>query len=66
MVVQIIIGQSELDHRLRRRLPVLGDVYADFILVSDFGWNPSPLGGVGAEPNVGTHLHFLKFLDAND
>lgn len=67
MVVQIIIGQSEFDHRLRRRLTVLGDVHADFILMSDFGWDPSPLGGVGPEPNVGTHLHVLKFLGtAND
>ena len=64
MVVQIIICQSELDHRLRLHLSFLGDVHADFILGSDFGWDPSPLRGVGAEPNVGTHFHILKLLDA--
>jgi len=62
MIIQIVIGQSELNHRLSRRLTVLGDVDADFILGSDFGRDPSPLGGVGAEPNVGTHFHFgFKF-----
>ena len=58
MIIQIVIGQSQLDHRLSRRLTVFGDVDADFILGSDFGRDPSPLGGGGAEPNVGTHFHF--------